>query len=467
MNMKKVLAAVLAVMLAISAMAITAFADEYEIVLSSDKAAVEASASSTVVFTIPVANQYGYVTANDVLKLSLPATTGTTDNEVAAKYFVTVNGVDYALGLNDDGVYEITFGTLAHGWNAIDKNTCLPQSTAVNNYTTLTVTGVFAIERTGANSWQETYRVNANDFKYFTAASQNDYKNGKFATTNFWGADGIEYNYDVNATWNDTSKSYCWDWNPTDGADVATNWSEYDKAALTELKWDATLANKAAVLGAETAKVVVTYDKEFVGNYYFGLKATYANGQSYELGGNFANWNNSKLNYASYIEITKPTNVVEFEIDTEVLYSTLYGVFNETMSVEVIDSAHESAITTIKALRDTTKNGTFGSYSWDKDNIYFCGTAINAYWNQLTKATGEGGYPVPTSVKIVLGTADNADDVEIETPVESDTEEVDEDNTNDVTVDDETEDTNPSTGVALAIVPMMVAAAAVVASKRR
>lgn len=59
------------------------------------------------------------------------------------------------------------------------------------------------------------------------------------------------------------------------------------------------------------------------------------------------------------------------------------------------------------------------------------------------------------------------EEVVIDTPVESDTEEVDEDSTDDVEVDDKTADTNPTTGVALATLPMIVAAAALALSKRR
>lgn len=49
------------------------------------------------------------------------------------------------------------------------------------------------------------------------------------------------------------------------------------------------------------------------------------------------------------------------------------------------------------------------------------------------------------------------EEVVVETPAESETEEIDE----------ETTEENPVTGIALAIVPMTVAALAVVASKRR
>lgn len=154
---------------------------------------------STVVFTIPVAANYGYVTANDVLTLTLP---------VEGNYYVTVNGLNYSLGLNNEGVYEIAFGNSIHDYNG--KNACLP----IANYTTLTLTGGFKIQYD--SNGKEIYRVSAADFKYYTDPGQNKYADSKFTTT-FW---PTTQHYDVKAVWNDTSVSYCWDWNPTDGSDI-------------------------------------------------------------------------------------------------------------------------------------------------------------------------------------------------------------------------------------------------------
>ncbi len=497
MNMKKVLAVVMAVMLAISAMAISVFAAEYEIKLSSAGSKGNGVAYSTVEFTIPVWAQYGYAVAGDSIKLSLPAAEG-------ASYVVVANGVSYALGLNADGVYEIVFGTLAHGWNDRDLNTVIPQSTVVGDNAALTVIGTFKILKDADG--KETYRVSAYDFTLpgagnwtmtkFTAASWN-WSNGSIG----------DIKYDVKAVSNDNpnSVSYCWDWNPVNGADIAASDSTWN-AGLTNLHWDATLINKAQVIGAETAKVVVKLDKAIVGNYYFGLLAKYANGYYYNLpGANFPGLGNETKNYAAYIEIEAPTDTITFEVPKEVLYSTNYGAFNESFDVVCVDATHEdmlwnikgyelvqrtdsvgttvlkkdkgfmdgnatktawennenvtyTLVQTVAGYRATTQNGTLGDYSWTKDTISYCGQEINIYWNQWYNVA-------PQSVTLVLGYTDvetPADDIVVEDPVESTEEE-----SEDITVEEPVEDTNPGTGLALAVVPMVLAAAAVVASKRR
>lgn len=444
MNMKKVLAVVMAVMLAISAMAVSVFAAEYEIKLSSAGSKGNGSEYSTVEFTIPVWAQYGYAVAGDSIKLSLPAAEG-------ASYVVVANGVSYALGLNADGVYEIVFGTLAHGYNANDLNTVIPQSTVVGDNAALTVIGTFKILKDNGN---ETYRVAAKDFKYYTDPSQNGWTDSKF-TTIFWPT--TTQRYDVKAVSNDNpaSVSYCWDWNPVDGGDIAAADSTWN-AGLTNLKWDATLINKAQVIGAETAKIVLKLDKAIVGNYYFGLNAVYTNGLAYDLGSNYLNVGNETKAYAAYVEIEEPTDTIVFEIPKAVLYSTNYGVFNEYVSIECIDFFHVAVMDAIKAqVANGILNGTLGDYSWSASwtgadpAIKFCGQDVNIWWNQWNNVA-------PQSVTLVLGYTDvevPADDIVVEDPVESTEEE-----SEDITVEEPVEDTNPGTGIALAVVPMILAA---------
>lgn len=474
MNMKKVLAVVMAVMLAISAMAVTAFAADYEITLSSAGSKSNGAAYSTVEFTIPVWAQYGYAVAGDTIKLSLPntytANVDDVDYTVNASYVVVANGVSYALGLNADGVYEIVFGTLAHSWNPNDLNTVIPQSTVVGDNAALTVIGTWSIAKKANGS--EAVRVSAKDFQLLNTYDLIGWSSNKFTSFLGWVQDeagnwvrgDITISYDVKAISNDNpnSVSYCWDWNPVDGADIAANDSTWN-AGLTELKWDATLTNKAMVIGAETAKVVVKLDRTIVGNYYFGLTATYANGLNYELGNNFNNYN-PDVNwgkYAAYVEIEEPTDTITFEIPKAVLYSTNYGVFNESIDIECIDLFHKTVLDTING--QTIASGTLGDYSWTTVNgekvISFCGQEVNVYWNQWSNAK-------PVSVTLVLGytdVEDTAEDIVVEDPVESTEEESEE-----ITVTEPVvEDTNPGTGIALAVVPMVLAAAAVVASKRR
>ena len=487
MNMKKVLAVLLAVICAISAMAITAFADDYVINLTSDKTTAGKAKLSTVEFTIPVWAEYGYAVAGNTITLTLP----TAKN---ASYFVVANGVNYALGTTDTDVdfanYVVTFGTLAHSWDG--QTTVIPQSVVVGDNASLKLVGNFEVEYKADGN--EKQRVNAKSFmNYGTDDGAYGWTtNADRAWISFtgdcgWGQKPAGAPYTVYATANDlpAAKSYCWDWNPTDGADIMAQ-DSYNAAGLYG-KWDATLANKAAILGADTAKVVVKLDRALVGNYYFGLIAKYTDGSTYDLAPNFNTWNPdvNKTAYAAYIEIEAPTDTITFDIPTEVLYATRYGIFNHEMTVVCIEDAHKNALNMIKGyevkdivvdeenstegntvykevtikvpgLNATMNKGTFGDYAWDGNNITFCGEGVNEYWNQWNNVNVK-------SFDIVLSTGaveeEPEENVEIDAPVESETEETEEEN---VVVEDE----NPVTGVAFALVPAAIALA-VVALKRR
>ena len=171
---------------------------------------------STVEFTIPIWAQYGYAVAGDSIKLSLPSTYSEGEYSIDASYVVVANGVSYSLGLNDDDVYDIVFGTLAHGYNTNDKNTVIPQSSVVGDNAALTVIGTFSIARD--SDGKEAIRVSAADFKYYTDPSEINNVDSKFTTT----FNPTTQRYDVKAISNDNSASvtYCWDWNPTDGVDI-------------------------------------------------------------------------------------------------------------------------------------------------------------------------------------------------------------------------------------------------------
>ncbi len=386
-------------------------------------------------------------------------TTTVVTTKTTVETVITTNGFGTA-------EYVVKFGNLpSDDFNGV---TWLPQSVLVGDNGVIKMTGTFPIIRNAKN--EETKRVNAKSFLWHKDGGAMDWCGN--ADRSWWCfvTDVWAFALDANApvvrandrgSVDDGSGTYSFDWNPVDGADLYTG-DTYNQAGLKGY-WDATLANQAAIMGAESALVRVTLNKNIVGNYYFGLIAKYTNGATYDLYNNFNNWGWANKAYASYIEVAAPTSVIEFPIDKEVLYNTMYGIWNHEMEVVCVNDIHLQAVEMIKEMRAITSVGTFGNYSWDKDNIYYYGEAINNWWNQWNEDGTGGNYVVPTSFDIVLTVADEEpvetpDDIEIETPVESETEETDEDN---VVVDD-----NPTTGVALALVPAAIALA-VVALKRR
>ncbi len=501
MNMKKVLSVVLALMLAISAMAVTTFADDWTINLSSANTATGNAVISTVEFTIPVWPEYGYATSGKTITFNLPSKLDA-DGEEVYNYYITAGGVNYALGTaaeqkdSSNGSfktkeYVVTFGTLAHSWDGL--TTEIPQSVLVGDNNTLKLVGQFQIKRSG-NGYNdyEQQRINAKSFKLATGAGDLDwnYNNagrGWFSfihNTSDWG-ETLVPSYDVYAKADDGTMSYSWYWNPVDGTDIYAN--DANSGSTYVGKWDATLANKAAILGADTAKVVLKLDKTLVGNYYFGVKAQFDDNTYYEGYENFNSWwlgqDTYGGTYAAFVEITEPTDTIVIEVPVDALYSARYGIWNESLEIVPITDAHDSMKTTIAKIVETTQAaGTMGSYSWTVksdwstsverkvvDKIYFQGQEVsNHEWNNIWWA---GNNPWDAnlanssivSFDLVLSTAaveeEPAEDVEIEAPVESETEETEEDN---VVVEDE----NPTTGVALALVPAAIALA-VVALKRR
>ncbi len=477
MNMKKVLAVVLAVMLAISAMAVTAFASEKVIELSNSKAYDTTKPVATNVnFTVPVYAKYGYATDFLEVTFTLPEN---------GKYAVVVDNISYALGefvpangepTAPEGLafYKVTFGTLAHSWDGTD--TVIPQSTIVGDKGVLNLVATFDIAWNdgtvdASKKDKESFRLGASSFNRTKKADEIKAADGTVMPN--YAVKGAIIS-DIMATVVNTytddvyGASYCFDWNPTDGADSKDGKTGTNAAALKGLKWDATLANKAAILSAETAKVVVKLNTAIAGDYYFALAAKYGNNTYYD-GGHNITWDpNAAANkYADIIETVEVTDTITFEIPTSVLYTVDgYGIFNEQFDITIYNTIDSTAIEAIKGFRATSENGTFGRYSWDKNDIYYNGVKVTA-------KDADGIAALVTDVDLVLTVADEVeetpdtevvpdvdDTVDVEAPVESTEEE-----TEDVEAPAE-EEKNPETGVAFALVPAVIALAVVAFKKR-
>lgn len=470
MNMKKVLAAVLAVMMAVSAMAITAFAEETTIALHTNDNTVTTKATLTL--TIPVYALYGYMTPDYALKVVLPekiAQWGAFSNGSNIDWAIVVNGVTYDLkdtteGTQADAQY-IYFGFLTHDY--VDDNvwTTIPQSTLVNDITSMQLVATVEIPAGQYCSWT----INAGNLLTNDVTSYIQVVNAADKT-------------DVVG-----SVSYMKDWNPTVAelgttTNVATyNWVSdlYNNSVVTDtdeatyvFEWDHTLANKAAILGAESAKVVVSLNKAVTGNITYTLWAK--NAEAYNGSTNVNDW----LHYADSrvavdtVNVYGTTTELVFEVPLDVLYDATYGTWNTAFAISeditnIYNVLYVDADGVVTDKVDISKvnnitNYTLGDLTWDNP---YGGATSTAYLNG--EELRYGAEAAALSVSLVLTTADDAVVEEVEDPVEPATEEEEEDTVPADPVEEPEEDNNPKTGLALAVVPMMVAAVAVVASKRR
>lgn len=480
MNMKKVLAVLLAVMMAVSAMAITAFAEDVTIALHANKNTV--TTDGTLTCTVPVYALYGYMTPEYALELTLPAkiTPGwfgdANGNEI--KWELIVNGVSYKLKSTVEGTQSapqyVYFGFLTHNYIDDTNWTTIPQSTAVNDITSIQLVATLSIP----GEWSAWAINNGDCCKVTSSYIQVVKAEDKAAVAG--------------------SISYMKDWAPV-GAQVGptTHAAKYafvsnlfndavagdPQAAVNVFEWDHTLANKAAVLGAESAKVVVDLNKPVTGNLTYTLWAK--NAEVWNGAANENDW----FGYAPARKAVATVNVdgtaeeLVFNVPLDVLYNATYGTWNTAFAI----SEDITNIYNVLAVVDVTddqgnvigyqvldrvdnekianiKDNKLGDLDWFET---WDGSAYSKAANYKGQELRFANEALADSITLVLSTADAVVE-EVEDPVEPSTDEEE-----DVTVDVEEpaeepeEEENPKTGLALAVVPMLVAAAAVVASKRR
>ena len=222
-------------------------------------------------------------------------------------------------------------------------------------------------------------------------------------------------------------------------------------AEYVDLTWDMTLVNRSYIMNAESVDLVVKFyngsESGWIGDSTYGT-AMYrlymadtpmtdsTIGQSWW---NLNNGYNRKFDEIAYQNVNaEEIKELRFAISPEKLVNLTYGF-----------SAGMTSTFRIFAQYEAPANNFFGGNQYA---VHYNHWSNNAY------------------LEVTMPAADDATDLNIDEPVQS-TDDEPIDSGDDVTVteptDPEPEDTNPPTGIVLAVLPMVVAAAAVVASKRR
>ena len=282
---KKILAVVLAVMMALSAMAITAFAEDAKIpmyaltrradgsVIYDNNGVVLGDVSNytnvEVSFDIPLYAMYGYLTQGSKIQLTLPRYFGNNIPEYADSYAynadhsvaksplsvvdwsIIVNGRAYSLEemtlFHDpwwgnphdvantdrvaDGVnygkstsqHTVTVGAFAHDWNKVTNDTQIPQSMGFGDTTTIRLVAAITLDGSYVD-----WMVSTDDF------TQTNPANGRLAydcKADFYDAQG-----------NLVGTSFMQDWNATKttvGNDSSNNTYTFVTSDWTML-WDST-----------------------------------------------------------------------------------------------------------------------------------------------------------------------------------------------------------------------------------
>ncbi len=434
MNMKKALAAVLAVVIAISAMAIGVFAEEKIIPLHPGDGT---KTTNTVVysFDFPVAALYGYTNSANYLELNLPTNLSVAGKAHNIAWAIEVNGNTYALkgttATADSYVVDtqyVNFGYLAHSYLNDTVWTTIPQSGMVGDTTSvkLTATVVLATNEKDDQVLPITHNTKADLLDTYGLGLAEE------MSVQMWEAVGTK-DYD---TWSDDIKVNG-SWLPVNvmnpvrataaktEVDYAANlFITTSKDTSPALVWDHNLEHKAWINGATSAQVVVETREAIKGLGIYYLYAAKQEGNSYDTwqsnGGN-SFWNAPATDYKWVTEtvVNGTTSTLVFDITLADLYDTVYGIYNHGFKVAYYGVQGDSTWSTLK------------------DTNY---------------------APAVKSAYILLQMPEEVEtpDIEVEEPAES----------GDAGSDDVEVDENPETGLVLSVFAMIAAAAAVVICKR-
>ncbi len=315
---KKILAAVLAVMIALSAMAITAFADVeiplYPLVLDETGVPyfdgnglvyddVYKYSSKTITLDIPVTGLYGYMTQGSYFELTLPRAVGDNVSGSTINWSVIVAGQEYSLesqksvGSNDNAEYKakwwtpeaiaannprlntsthrVYFGIVGQNYNSVSGSTTVPQTAVFGGITSIRVTGTV---QTAGHYGAQVDVDHMRDDGSRDLNKDNAYDCGVI----FYDADGNEINGShfyltsmnpqivENTVTGAVNQGYAWasgDWttryleHTADRNNIsAGNWFgnrgyNYDHFATHPIVWDHTLANRAAIASSASDTV--------------------------------------------------------------------------------------------------------------------------------------------------------------------------------------------------------------------
>lgn len=579
---KKILAVVLAVMIAVSAMAITVFADQTIALyprtnpgVSGNPVTDKHTISVSFTFDIPLYALYGYMDSEHYMVFTLP--TNFSGDTTKINWTIIVNGTPYALESTTPGakleapVYDaamkdlqvsehrVNFGYVTHGFIK-GYDTTIPQSTAYGDIQTVRLVADIVINNNNGSYNQWYTGVGTDPF----TVPWGQYTN--LANVQFYNADGSIVN---------GSRSFIKDWNPTYSfneektdkgsyvfvtEDWTTAWvgtDRHNKVSSAPLTWDHTLQNKAAIYGAaaETVQLVVKLADPITGQATYSLWAATDD----RIQDNWWSYSGTRT-YVGEVKVdgAKVTELV-FDVPLSVLYdSAKYGTYNQEFVIfENITLKNDTLMRGYLRYKaewwepgpagDTainlgkSANSSLGRLSWAwSDKVRFDGEQVryaaggvtdpNFYYpaeiadiyaqyngpadgvndvdtdamekwlldpaknvganmNDVEKAidlaysyTGiarlsAGDLAPVKAAEIYILIPEDEDNTDVTQPVEPTDTDEEEENVDtetpavDVEPEDEpqapaADDANPTTGVALAVVPMLVAAAAAVVSKK-
>ncbi len=451
MNMKKALAGLSAGLVAVSAMATTAFAEETNI----DLFAWDYQ-TNTYKTSVNVYGDYGYLNNGDHMEFALYFSDEDSLNEINE---VKVNGYTaypYAVlatiqGDNPDtvGTTETSYDKLMkkadiNWWGMNDAEKAAFLKSVKVAYYCLNV-GAF-----GSNAY--------NDFTGFVEAGLNGasipagrydalditvvckegdvYNKNELKVNQYWG-DATRLYFRAVSVAGNTYGSACGDLANVSLQNVwgnanASNWVlnlVKETSARTNIAWDSltsydmTVANTNALKAAKTAKLVLTLNAD-VKDALAKVKVTsvWNNANDYQDGD--VNWNIASETTAYAVGAIG--NTLTIELPVEAVYSAAYDKVVEALKFEVIDTSAD-----------------FGN-----------GTS-----NDLKSAS------IVSAVITVSN--DESEEIDVEEPIEPKPDDEDEITVDEGTDTEEPADTNPGTGAAIALVPVVLAAAAAVVAKRK
>lgn len=465
MNMKKLMAVVLAVVIAISAMAVNVFAETYRIDLARSST-YKNGLEVTWTFDISNYSLFGYADQDSYLELRLPSNlTKANLTATPITWSIEVNGASYGLkSVAADADYftqYVNFGAFTHSYynsgtaeNPVDNWATIPQSQMVGDISTIRLVAKMTYASnwddslaTGEPTWENGFKDNNYDMyvQLWTAGADGQKNYGNTDADATKDDEEVTGSYTpvafmtVNKSSNQKTEGYSFV--NSEMNDNGTGVEAWNNAWV----WDHSLVNRAMIMGAESAKVVIKLANPTNGVALYSMKTADQPKGSYDTGIGVDNgyeqpwWNygNAETEFVSSVLVDGQVSELVFDMPLEKLYNATYGIYNGG-----IWFTERITLDNYEVL-----------YGWQN---HYKGNPIN-YEHKFSEMY----------IELTMPETDDEEEIEVKDPVEAGDVE-DEDETIEVTDPvDEPEDTNPPTGIVLAVLPMAIAAAAVVASKRR
>lgn len=395
---KKILAVVMAVVIAVSAMAISVFADQIPLYHSD---AGSYSTDITMTFTIPVYGLYGYLTAGDYMVLDLPENYGWPFSAgTKTAWSIIVNGVEYALptieaATGDAVVFDkqeikVVLGFLTHGWDG--TSTTIPQTINFNQYNSFQLVGKITNAARPADWSGNTWDILGAD---------------KFGKDGVFGTKMKAQWYKEDGTPVPNSVSYAKDWTPAVNHDNKNRDNRSDfvtnelfpgtvnftpETGAVLLNWDHTLANRAALYAADSVQFVVELNEPIVGIADYTLYVK--NGTASEngvVGYDPSIWWTYSAARAQVDSIhvdtaygEGPVTELRFNIDKKFIYEGNYGTYGEEFVIfENITLMNYNLMKDYLHIDRSNPNvgesGSWGLISWVKDDdiVRYNGQKVN------------------------------------------------------------------------------------------